>query len=136
MTKRTYIDTGVLIAAFKAKDQELATHAFEVLDDPERTLVISDAVRLEALPKPRFNKQDEESKFYESVFNEVENLGWNSAALNNALDLATAHGIAAMDAIHVSHAIEAHVDEFVTAEGPTKPMFRVRTITIRSIRTL
>jgi len=134
MTKRTYVDTCVLMAALKGKDAVVAARALEVLDDPDRSLVISEAVRLEALPKARFNKQVEESAFYEAVFEKAENLGWDSTALHNALDLAIANGIAAMDAIHVSHAIEAHVDEFVSAEGPTKPMFRVNTIPMRSLR--
>jgi hypothetical protein len=39
-----------------------------------------------------------------------------------------------MDAIHVAHAVAAKVDEFVSAERPTKPMFRVQIIPISSIR--
>jgi hypothetical protein len=39
-----------------------------------------------------------------------------------------------MDAIHVALAIAADVDEFVTAEKPNKPIFRVRTISIHSIQ--
>jgi hypothetical protein len=45
-----------------------------------------------------------------------------------------AHGIAAMDAIHVAHAATAGVDEFISAEKSTKPMFRVQAIAVRSIR--
>lgn len=44
------------------------------------------------------------------------------------------HGIAAMDAIHVAHAIAAGVDEFVSAEKPSRPMFRVQCLAMRSIR--
>lgn len=51
MPKRTYLDSGVLLAAFRMKE-ETGRRAMEILDDPERTLVVSDAVWLEVMPKP------------------------------------------------------------------------------------
>jgi hypothetical protein len=133
MPKRTYIDTCLLIAAFKGEG-ELGRRALSVLDDPDRWLVVSDAVRLEAMPKARYHRQQKEVEFYEAVFSQAENIAWDSTALQHALDIAESHGIAAMDAIHVAHASMAGVAEFVSAEKPTRPMFRVRTIAMRSIR--
>lgn len=133
MAKRTYIDTCVLIAAFKG-DSESSGKALEVLDDPERTLVISEAARLESLPKARYNKNASEVEFYEAAFEEAENLPWDYDVLSKAFELAERYGVAAMDAIHVAHAIEAGVDEFVSNEKPSKPMFRVRDIAMRSLR--
>jgi len=133
MPKRTYIDTCLLIAAFKGEG-ELGRRALSVLDDPERTLVVSDAVRLEAMPKARFHKQREEVEFYEAVFSQAENIAWDSTALQDAFVIAERHGVAAMDAIHVAHAAMAGVAELVSAEKPTKPMFRVQTIAVHSIR--
>ncbi|QPB72191.1 hypothetical protein D5125_17250 [Magnetovirga frankeli] len=46
MTKRTYLDANVLIAAWQAKDP-LGTRAMAILDDPQRQLMVSDAVWLE-----------------------------------------------------------------------------------------
>ena len=83
MPKRAYIDTSVLIAAFQGKGA-LGRRALEVLDDPERALIVSDAVRLESLPKARYNKQGSEVACYEAVFNRADNLPWDSAALQNA----------------------------------------------------
>jgi predicted nucleic acid-binding protein len=133
MPKRTYVDTSVLIAAFKG-DDDLARRALAVLDDPDRTVVVSDAVRLEAMPKARYFKNATEIEFYESLFSQAENIAWNAGALQVALEIAEQHGIAAMDAIHVAHAELAGVAEIVTAEKSTKPMFRVKTIAMRSIR--
>jgi len=133
MPKRTYIDTCLLLAAFRGEG-ELGQRAFSVLDDPERALVVSDAVRLEVLPKARYHKQQQELAFVEAVFGQAENVAWNSLALQQAQSIAESHGIAAMDAIHVAHAIAAGVDEFISAEKPTKPMFRVQSIPMRSIR--
>lgn len=133
MTKRTYIDTCLLIAAFKGEG-ELARRAFSVLDDPQRTLVVSNAVRLEALPKARYYKREKEVEFFEAVFSQAENIAWSEQAMQDAHAIAESHGIAAMDAIHVAHALAAGVDEFVSAEKPTKPMFRVPVLAMRSIR--
>lgn len=133
MSKRTYIDTSLLIAAFKGEG-ELGRRALSVLDDPERALVVSDPVRLEALPKARYHKQQQEVEFYEAVFSQAENITWDESALRQAHTIAENHGVAAMDAIHLAHAIAAGVDEFVSAEKPTKPMFRIRSLAMRSIR--
>lgn len=133
MPKRTYVDTCLLIAAFKGEG-ELGRRALSVLDDPERALVVSDAVWLEAMPKARYHKQQEEVEFYEAVFSQAENIPWDSTALKQALTIAESHGVAAMDAIHVAHAVMAGVTEFLSAEKPTKPMFRVKAVALHSIR--
>ncbi len=133
MSKRTYVDACLLIADFKGKG-ELGRRAMDILDDPERVLIVSDAVWLEVLPKPRFHRQREEAAFYEAVFEQAEHRGWCVETLYHAHTLAETHGIAAMDAIHVAIALEAGAEEFVTAEKPTKPMFRVPSMPLRSIR--
>lgn len=127
MPKRTYLDSNVLLAAFK-KDGKAGLRAIEILDDPERTLLVSDAVWLETMPKPIYEKQQEEIEFYEAIFSEAERLEWNPTTLAHAADVAQQYGIAAMDAIHVAHALDARSDELATAEKSTKPMFRVRDV--------
>lgn len=133
MSKRTYIDANLLIAAFRGEG-ELGQRAIEILDDPERILVASDAVRLEVRPKPRYEKRQEEIDFYDAVLAQAEHLKWCIDTLYRAHDLAEKHGIAAMDAIHVAMALDGNVDEFVTAEKPTKPMFRIAELRMHSIR--
>lgn len=133
MNKRTYLDSSVLLAAIARKD-EVGLRALEILDDPARRFVLSDAVRLEILPKAVFEKQYEEVEFYETVFSKSEERKWCIDTLQRAFDVAKRYGIAAMDAIHVATALDAGVDEFVTAEKPTKPMFRVVELRVQSIR--
>ena len=133
MLKRTYIDANLLIAAFQAKGH-LGQRAFEILDDPDRALVVSDALRLEIFPKAHYEGQQEEIDFYDAVLKDAEQLTWDIATLDHAYDLAMRYGIAAMDSIHVATALDAKVDEFVTAEKTTKPMFRTRGIKMTSIR--
>jgi len=133
MPKRTYLDSGVLLAAFAAQG-DVGANALEVLDDPERHLVVSDAVKLELLPKPIHEKRKEEVEFYNAVFEQAECLSWCLDTLQNSQGVAELHGIAAMDAIHVATALDAGVDEFITAEKSTKPMFRVTKLHMQSIR--
>lgn len=133
MPKRTYIDACLLLAAFSGKD-DLGRRAFAVLDDPDRSLVVSDAVWLEVFPKALFHRQQEEAAFYEAVFEQAEKLRWDTATLYRAHDLARAHGLGAMDAIHVAHALDAQVDELITAEKSSKPMFRVPGLATTTIR--
>ena len=133
MPKRTYIDANLLITAFRGEGN-LGLRAMEILDDPDRVLVASDAVRLEVQPKPRYEKRQQEIDFYNAVLDQAEHLKWRTDTLYRAHNLAEMHGIAAMDAIHVATALDAGVDEFVTAEKPTKPMFRVVELRMQSIR--
>lgn len=133
MPKRTYLDSGVLLAAFAAQG-DVGAKALEVLDDPDRQLVVSDAVKLELLPKPIYEKRKDEVEFYHAVFEQAECLSWRLDTLKNSQGVAEQHGIAAMDAIHVVTALDAGVDEFVTVEKSTKPMFRVTELRMQSIR--
>ncbi len=132
MSKRTYIDSGVLIAAVRG-DDNIARAAFDVLDDPQRVMVASEAVRLEVLPKAYYERQQEASNFYEEFFRNSEIFPWNVDSLKKAYHIAENYGTAAMDAIHVAHAIDGKVDELITTEKPSKPIFRVKEITIHSI---
>lgn len=50
---RTFLDAGVLIAAFRSRNT-VSTPALTLLDDPGRVFVTSDYVRLEVLPKPLY----------------------------------------------------------------------------------
>jgi predicted nucleic acid-binding protein len=122
---RTFIDAGVLIAAARGTD-EVSHSAMQVLDDPERVYITSDLVRLEVLPKAIYNKREAEAEFYRTFFERVERLVMTTAALvAQALAEANRHGLSAIDALHIAAAKAATVEEFVTVERATKPLFRV-----------
>ncbi|MGA1262941.1 MAG: type II toxin-antitoxin system VapC family toxin [Prochlorothrix sp.] len=133
MSKRTYVDANLLIAAWQGKE-DLGIRALRILDDPQRTIVLSRAVWLEVMPKAIYHKQMMEVAFYEEIFAMAEVQAWNVETLGRAEVLAQQYGIAAMDAVHLAIAIVGHVDEFVSAEKPQKPMFRVSEIVVQSIR--
>ncbi len=131
--KRTYIDANVLIAAFQGEDQ-VAQRALQVLDDPNRKLVVSDYLRLEVLPKPTFHKRRIEIEFMQAVIDgATENLNTSSELTGCALVMASKYDMTPIDALHIGAAAAADVDEFVTMEKPTKPMCRVNEVKVISI---
>lgn len=131
--KKTYVDSGVLINAFRGTT-EVSLKATQVLDDPLREFTSSPFVQLETLPKAIYNKQQEEAEFYETFFVAVR--CWASdleQILKTAAHIARTYGLASMDALHIAAALSIGVDEFVTTERTTKPMHRVKEVRIVSI---
>ncbi len=105
------------------------------MEDETREFVTSDAVKLELLPKPSFEKRRFETEFYNDHFNEAACESFSDELGNAALALAKKHGLAAMDALHLASAIRQGADEFITTELPSKPMFRAAGIKIISLTT-
>ncbi|OGP58319.1 MAG: hypothetical protein A2V67_03915 [Deltaproteobacteria bacterium RBG_13_61_14] len=130
----SFIDSGVLIAAFRGND-EIARKAFEILDDPKREFASSGYVRLEVLPKPIHFGRTEETAFYQEFFPQVKHwMPEDYPILAAAFDQAQVDGLNAMDALHVAAAVAAKADELVTTEKPDKPIHRTKAIRVRGIR--
>ena len=122
---RTYVDSGVLLDAAIGKPH-LARCALEFLDDGGREFVSSHLVWLETVPKAHYHGKTLEADFYLSFFASVSFFVTDiNALMKPAMELARIKGLAAMDALHVVAAQTAGVDEFLTTEKPTKPLFRV-----------
>jgi predicted nucleic acid-binding protein len=130
--KRTYIDAGVLITAFRGKAAD-AQRALEILDDPDRLLVVIDYLGLEVMPKPVFHKRLMEVEFMQSVFDQAENVSHSDVMIENVLDFAVRYGMGAMDAFHVSSAVVGRADELVTTETLTKPICGVKELVVTSL---
>ena len=129
---RTYLDTGVLIAAVRGGFEQ-AEAAFRILDDPTREFVASEFLRLEILPKPTFHHRTEEQMFYEAFFESV--VEWATdltAVTQDAMIEACEHGLSAMDSLHIASAIQLNADEFITSEKSSKPIFRTKRIQVSS----
>ena len=132
---RTFIDTGVLIAAATGNDAVCA-QAMTVLDDPGRAFVTSDFVRLEVLPKARYHKNADEADFYEAFFDAAEEIIESTGTLVAAAqEEAEAIGLSAVNALHVAAARRGRSDELITSEKPSKPLFRAVAIRVRTIQT-
>jgi predicted nucleic acid-binding protein len=131
--QRTFLDSGVLIAAARA-NTERSTKALQILTDSHREFASSPFIQLETQPKAIYNQQQLEAEFYETFFNGVTHWALDLAKItHNARQLAQTYGLAGMDALHIAAALSINADEFVTTEKPTKPMYRVKEILVVSI---
>jgi hypothetical protein len=107
------------------------------MEDGSREFCTAQLVKLELLPKPAFFKQKLETEFYGTYFAQVKHEEPLSEALGNeARALASAHGIAAADALNLCAALRLGVEEFITSEKPGKPMFSVSGIKVISLHSL
>ena len=129
---RTFLDSGALIAAFRG-DSEAGRRALLLLDDADRQFVTSDFVRLEILPRAIFHKRPEEVAFYETILKSTVSVPVTKSLLDRALKEASAHGLSAVDALHVAAAKSKRCRELYTTERSEKPIFRVKGITVRSL---
>ena len=131
--KRTYLDSGVLIAVARGKE-DIVEKGLEIFNDPDREFISSLFLKLEVLPKAVHGKHADEVEFYEAFFSAARYQVKASEHLaKEALRYAKAHGLGGMDALHVAAAIEAKADELVTTEKPTKPMHRVKEVKVVSL---
>ena len=125
MAIRTYLDSGVLISAWRGIPAR-KIKALTILNDLQREFVCAPFVNLEVLPKPLCFGLNKEVEFYENYFAEVSVWVEDFAALyNEAMLQGAKYGLGAIDTLHVAAAILAQADEFITAERPTSPLLRV-----------
>jgi hypothetical protein len=62
-----------------------------------------------------------------------DNVPTSPAITGKAIQFAGCYDIHPMDALHLSAALHAEADEFVTLEKPEKPMFRVHELKVISL---
>lgn len=129
----TFVDSGVLITAFRGKGEDQKT-ALAILDDSKRKFASSEFVRLEVLPKAVYHKNTAEVEFYETFFKAVEYWAGISVRLvQEAYQEACRSGLSAIDALHVAAAVSTNADELVTTERVEKPLHRTKQVRVVSI---
>lgn len=129
---KTFLDSGVLLHAWRG--EILSRAALQILDDDTREFHTAQMVRLELLPKARFEKRVQEVAFYEAHFSDCAGCEPLSEDLGlQAESLAIRHGLAGPDALQIAAAIRQGVDEFYTSEKRGKPMFRVKELKVISL---
>jgi len=131
--KLTFVDSGVLIAAYRGTRPE-SRPALQILADTERAFASSFFVRLETIPKPTFLGRVDELQFYEEFFQRVARWATVDDELaESALKIAAVAGLGGMDALHLAAAHQTGCEEFVTTEKPSRAIHRSRLMHIRSI---
>jgi predicted nucleic acid-binding protein len=130
---RTFLDAGVLIAAARGTGI-IPVRAHALLDDPERSFITSEYIRMEVLPKALYYRRNQEVLVYEMFFSRaVQIVPSSSSLIRQAYTDACTFGLAALDALHVAAAKFSGAEEFITTERSTKPLFRVPGMVIKTI---
>lgn len=138
---RAYVDSCVLILAAQAAEDEIAIQAMEELDRPDVEYVFTALVEHEVLPSPMRNGYPDQVAFYRQYLDSATRVHCDEEEQQAAFTLRMESvGLALVDAYHLSAAAKAGAQEFVTAEGLTKPMVSntppsVRPMIVRTIRT-
>lgn len=133
--RRVYVDSCVLMVAFKAKEPDLSDAALALLDDPDTERLYSRITELEVMPKPTFNRRDEECEFYRAFFEASVRVPCTEDIVDDALDVGIRNGLGAGDSLHVACAVAAGADELVTSEKKTKlPNAPDPGVSIRTLR--
>jgi predicted nucleic acid-binding protein len=126
MMTRTFLDSGVLIAASRA-DADQSHPAMRVIADPERLLLTSVFVRLEVYPKAKVGQFPTQRAFLNEFFMDPSVL-WAkdlNMIVQIALGVAEDHGLSAMDAMHIAAALMLDAQQFVTTEKQGRSVYRV-----------
>ena len=126
---RTFLDAGVLIAAVRGQEAE-AARALAILEDPERSFIASDFLKMEVLPKAIYYQRPAEVALYERFFSQARLISVSAALVTQAYTEACTFGLSALDALHVTVAKAGGAEEFITTERTTTPLFRVTGIVI------
>jgi predicted nucleic acid-binding protein len=130
---KTYLDSGVLIMAFRVSG-EVGDRARQILLDTNREFALSALARLELLPKAMYEQRRDEVRFYQEYFAGVKH--WARGVeqlLDEGYRIGCNYGLVAIDALHVAAALAVEANELVTTERSTKPMHRVKEIRVISI---
>jgi predicted nucleic acid-binding protein len=129
---RTFLDAGILIAAVRGQERE-AARALAILEDPERSFLTSEFLRMEVLPKAIYYRRPAEVALYERYFARAQLIAASGALISQAFADACTFGLAALDALHLTFAKAGDAEEFITTENPTQPLFRVTGIVVKPL---
>jgi len=132
---RTFLDSGVLIAAAVGRDR-LRRRALRVIENPDRWFYYSPFVALEVLPKAVYHGNTDEAEFYRTYFREATCFGDLDRIYEIASVEAERSGMAAMDALHTAAAHLAKCEQLVATENPRKPLFRTKLVKVVGLRRL
>lgn len=128
---RSFLDANILIAASR-NDQPNSEGALRVLASQKRRFLTSVFVRLEVHPKVAYHGFPLQRAVMQEFFMDP-TLEWSKdleAIVNVGLHLAETYNTSPLDSLHLAAAILLHADEFVTAEKPGRPMYRVRDLNV------
>ena len=128
----TFLDAGILIADGRGKETD-AARAVTLLEDPTRSFITSDFLRMEVLPKALYYQRSGEVSLYERFFSKARLIPVSASLAVQAYKEACAFGLSALDALHITAAKASGAQEFITTERTSTPLFRVTGLVITTI---
>ena len=81
---------------------------------------------LELLPHATHNGNAAEVRFMSGILTRIRKVEIDAEIVTRALELGTRYGVSGADALHAALAEAGGVEQFVTTENRTKPLYRVR----------
>jgi predicted nucleic acid-binding protein len=133
-SRRTFLDTGVLLDAYRAQEPRRGA-ALSLLNDPGRLFLTSPFVHLEIVPKSIANQNVSETRFYELYFpvaqhRMVYKLATHIASWSRG---GGTDGLGATDALHLAAASLLNADEFLTTERRGRSIYRSRIVNVQFV---
>ncbi len=119
----TYLDSNVLVQAATGANRAIQMRALAIITDPNRKFASSLFSKMEVIPLAIHFGHIKERLFYEAFFRRVQIWIDPADIYDDAYQLACTYALGAMDAFHLAAASSASA-EFVSAEKPTKPIYR------------
>ena len=119
----TYLDSNVLVQAATGENRKIQMRALAIITDPTRQFASSLFSRMEVIPLAIHFGRAKERSFYEAFFRRVQVWIDPAGIYDDAYQLACTYALGAMDAFHLAAASSVSA-EFVSAEKPTKPIYR------------
>jgi predicted nucleic acid-binding protein len=132
MGLRIFLDADVLIAAFQGESL-LRECAQAILSEPLFDFVYDPLLRMEVMIQPTYHRHTIEVAFYNTYFKNAMCFGQLNQMFEIGSKDAMDNGIAVVDALHIASAHLSKCAALVTAEKPTKPMFRTSLVKVVSI---
>ncbi len=129
----TFVDTGVLLAAYRGEPQQREP-SLAILSDPLRSFVASEFLYMETMPKAIYHRNKREIAFYRAYFDKVHIfINDVEAIVSVALDQCERCGLAAMDAMHIAAAYLAGAEVLLTLERTEKPIYRTSLVRVECV---
>jgi predicted nucleic acid-binding protein len=94
-----------------------------ILVDPDREFAASEFLKMKILPFAIHYNKEREIKFYQAFLSGVVKWADCTALLGPAYEIGSQYAVGVIDALHIAAAKQLG-DEFISAERPTKPVYR------------
>ena len=134
MAIRTFLDTGILIAAYRGVPH-LREAALSILNDKRRAFIGSPFLELEVMPKALYHRNTSEIEFYRTFFAGIQiSITDVARIVEIATEESERSGLAAMDALHIAAAYLGEAEVLLTTESPLKSIHRTSLVRVESIQ--